>query len=475
MDLFNDYTMTVDGRPLSAPGAFEVINPATGQPFASAPDCTPELLDAAVAAARAAFPAWAAKPLAERRGHLERLAQALLDHADPLARLLTMEQGKPQAEAEMEITGSAMLLQALATLELPVTIAEDTPKRLVETRRVPIGVVGAIAAWNFPISLAAFKIGHGLLAGNTMVLKPSPFTPLTTLKLGELSRDILPPGVLNVISGGDALGPWLTEHPGIDKVSFTGSSATGRRVMESAARSLKRVTLELGGNDAAIVLPGVDIDKVAPQLFWSAFGNNGQVCIATKRLYIHESIYEPMTRAIADYAATVRVGDGAQQGVQIGPLNNAAQHRRVQDIIADARANGYDFLMGGEAEADVPDEGYFVPITLIDNPPETSRIVREEQFGPVLPLLRFSDVDEVIARANDTQYGLAGSVWSGDADAAVDVARRMATGTVFVNQTQYISPFAPFGGQKQSGIGAEGGVEGLLEYTNTQTIVRSRA
>jgi len=469
---FDDvYVMTIGGKPVAVGATFDVVNPATEAVIAQAPDADRGQLDAAVDAARAAFPQWAATPIDERRAALNRLGDAILENIDGFKRLLTAEQGKPHGDAEMEIGGAGMWLKGAATLELPVTINEDSAERYSETRHVPIGVVGAIAPWNFPMILAMFKVGPALLAGNTMVLKPSPFTPLTTLKFGELAAEILPPGVLNVITGGDALGPWMTEHPGIDKVSFTGSTATGRRVMQSASATLKRVTLELGGNDPAIVMPDVDIEKVAEELFWAAFRNNGQICIATKRMYVHEDIYEPLTAAIVAYAKTVKVGDGAEQGTRIGPINNKPQYDRVLDLIRDARKNGYRFLLGGEP-SDVP--GYFVPITILDNPPEASRIVQEEQFGPVLPLLKFGDLDEVIARSNATEYGLGGSVWSKDEDRAVAIAARIASGTVWINETQHLTPMAAFGGMKQSGLGVEGGVEGLLEYTNAQTIVRRR-
>ncbi|MDB5676742.1 MAG: aldehyde dehydrogenase [Sphingomonas bacterium] len=469
---FDDiYVMTIGGKPVAAGATFDVVNPATEAVIAQAPDADRGQLDVAVDAARAAFPAWAATAIDERRAALDRLGDAVLAHIDDFKRLLTSEQGKPHGDAEMEIGGAGMWLKGAATLELPVTINEDSADRYSETRHVPIGVVGAIAPWNFPMILAMFKVGPALLAGNTMVLKPSPFTPLTTLKFGELAAGILPPGVLNVISGGDALGPWMTEHPGIDKVSFTGSTATGRRVMQSASATLKRVTLELGGNDPAIVMPDVDVEKVAEELFWAAFRNNGQICIATKRMYVHEDIYESFKAALVAYAKTVKVGDGADQGTQIGPLNNKPQYDRVLDLIQDARDNGYQFLLGGET-SEVP--GYFIPITILDNPPESSRIVQEEQFGPVLPLLKFDDLDEVVTRANATDYGLGGSVWSKDEDRGFEIAARIASGTVWINETQHLTPMAAFGGMKQSGVGVEGGVEGLLEYTNAQTIVRRR-
>ncbi|WP_408590702.1 aldehyde dehydrogenase family protein [Novosphingobium sp.] len=465
------YRMLIGGELVAGSATFDVLNPATEEVIAQAPDATPADLDTAVAAARAAFPGWAATPIADRKAKLVALANAVWGNADAFARLLTSEQGKPHSEATGEVMGAGYWLQANTTLDLPETVNEDSDDRISITRHVPLGVVGAIAPWNFPMILAMFKVAPALLAGNTMVLKPSPFTPLTTLRFAELAKDILPAGVLNVVTGGDALGPWMTAHPGFDKISFTGSTQTGRRVMASAAPTLKRVTLELGGNDPAIVLPDVNVEKIAEQLFWAAFTNNGQICIATKRMYIHKDIYEPLRDAIVAYARTVKVGDGAEQGTQIGPINNKPQYERVLGLIEDAREKGYKFLLGGE-KADVP--GYFVPITILDNPPEDSRIVQEEQFGPVLPLIKFDDLDDVITKANATDYGLGASIWSADEDRAYDLAQRIQSGTVWVNETQHLSPLAAFGGVKQSGVGVEGGLEGLLEYTNAQTLVRKK-
>jgi aldehyde dehydrogenase (NAD+) len=466
-----DFQMLIGGALQTASSHFAVLNPATEKPIAQAPDASPEDLDRAVAAAKAAFPVWAATPIERRREYLNAMAKTILANLEPLKRLLTAEQGKPHADAEADVAGAAAWLMGASSLDLPVIINEDSDVRYSETRRIPIGVVGAIAPWNFPILLAAFKIGPGLLAGNTMVLKPSPFTPLTTLKIGELIKDILPAGVLNIISGGDNLGPWMTSHPGIDKVSFTGSTATGMKVMQSASSTLKRVTLELGGNDPAIVMPDVDVEKVAEHLFWAAFGNNGQICIATKRLYVHKDIYEPLRDALAAYAKTVKIGDGSEQGTQLGPINNRPQYERVLDLIRDARDRGYSFVQGSDL-SDLP--GYFIPITIIDNPPEDSRIVQEEQFGPVLPLIKFDDYDDVIARANASPYGLGASVWGADSEAAFDIARQIQSGTVWVNEVRHLSPSVAFGGLKHSGLGVEGGEEGLLEYTNAQTLVRQK-
>lgn len=463
----SQYRMLIGGKLTGADEQFEVLNPATEQVIASVPDASQADLDAAIAAARAAFPAWSAKSMDERRAVLNAMGDVILANVDELKRLLTSEQGKPHHEAEGEVIGAGYWLKGAASLDLPREVVEDSEERRVETRRVPLGVVGAIAPWNFPLILAMFKIGPGLLAGNTMVLKPSPFTPLTTLRFAELVKDVVPAGVLNVITGGDRLGPWLTAHQGLDKISFTGSTATGKRVMESASHGLKRITLELGGNDPAIVMPDVDVKEIAPKLFWAAFNNNGQICIATKRMYIHKDVYEPLRDAIVEYAKTVKVGDGSEQGTQIGPINNRPQYERVKALIADSQAQGHNILLGGDA---IEGPGYFIPVTIIDNPPEDSRIVREEQFGPVLPLLKFDDVEDALARANDSEYGLGGSVWSADTDRALKIAQRVASGTVWVNETQYLSPIAAFGGRRQSGIGVEGGREGLMEYTAAQTI-----
>ncbi|HEY0649490.1 aldehyde dehydrogenase family protein [Phenylobacterium sp.] len=466
VDLEAGYVMTIAGRPVTTAATLPVVNPATGQPFAHVPNAGPAELDAAVAAAREAFPGWRATPIAERRRRLKAAADILEAHAESLARLFTREQGRPIDGAKGEILQAVYWMRAGADLDLPVEVTEDTPQRRIEVRHEPLGVVCGIVPWNFPITLAVWKITPALLAGNTLVLKPSPFTPLCTLKLGELLVDVFPPGVLNVICGDDALGPLMTTHPGFAKISFTGSTATGRKVMEAASRDLKRLTLELGGNDAAIVMPDVDVDAIAQQLFFGAFFNTAQICVATKRLYVHEDIYDAVRDRLHALAKAVTVGDGAQQGAVLGPIQNAPQHRRVLELIDDARANGLTLLEGGP----VPEGGYFVPITLVDNPPDNARVVTEEAFGPVLPLLKFRDIDDVVARANDTEYGLAGAVWSKDVDTALDVAGRLETGTVWINQNLQATPFTPLAGHKQSGFGVENGLPGLLEFTQPKAI-----
>jgi len=367
--------------------------------------------------------------------------------------------------------GAAYWFTRCASMSAPDDVLEDGPERKVVVRHTPLGVVGAIVPWNYPVMLVSWKAGPALITGNTMVVKPSPFTPLATLRLGELLRPVVPPGVLNFISGGDNLGPWITSHPGFNKISFTGSSATGRKVMASAADTLKRVTLELGGNDAAIVLPDVDVAWVTKELFWAAFTNTGQVCVATKRCYVHESIYDQLKASLVEFAKTVKVGNGVDADVKLGPINNKLQYDRVCSLFEDSKAKGYNFAVGGEIPKG---KGYFLPVTIIDNPPENSRIVEEEQFGPILPLLKFSDVNEVIKRVNASPYGLGGSIWTGTSpealDNAIQLASRVETGTVWINQAQHITPDVPFGGVKQSGMGAEGGIAGLLAYTKDQTV-----
>jgi len=471
MNLNADYVMTIGGESVVAGKTLAVVNPATGKAFAEAPDCSREDLDRAVDAARAAFKTWRRTPIEARQALVKAAGERLIAEADTLARLFTREQGRPVDAARQEILGAGAWMGAVSQMTPPVHVSEDSDKQFIETRYQPLGVICAIAPWNFPVSLAMWKVAPALVGGNTMVLKPSPFTPLCTLKIGEMFRDIFPPGVFNVISGGDDLGPWMTEHPGFAKISFTGSSATGKRVMASAARDLKRVTLELGGNDAAIVMPDVDLDEVAQKIFFGAFFNSAQICVATKRLYVHQDVYDGLRDRLAGIAKAVKMGDGAEQGTVLGPIQNKRQFDRVMDLLDDARANDLTLIQG----AAIPDgEGYFIPVTIVDNPPEDSRVVQEEAFGPILPMLKFEHIDEVIDRANDSEYGLAGAVWSRDVDQAVAIARRMETGTVWINQNLNLRPDTPFAGRKASGFGVENGMEGLLEYMSPQAVYVAR-
>ena len=467
-----DYRNLIDGEMVDNGEWLEVLNPANEQAVGRVPACGKDELDRAVAAARRAFKDWKKTSSEERQKVVQGIAATIKENADELFRLLTSEQGKPHAQAQQEIYGAAGLAAAQSTLTLDDVVNQDDDTRLSRTRRVPVGVVGGIVPWNFPVMMAIQKIVPALVAGCTIVLKPSPFTPLTTLRIAELIKDVVPAGTVNIITGEDSLGPMITEHPDIDKITFTGSTATGKKIMEGASGDLKRITLELGGNDASIVLPDADVEKVAEQLFWSSFSNAGQVCIAAKRVYIHKDIYDDLSKAIAEYAKTVVVGDGSQQGTGVGPIQNKKQYERVLELIQDAKDNGYKFLTGGDK--DPSGTGYYVPITILDNPPEDARIVAEEQFGPVMPLLKFDSIDEVIERANNSEYGLAGAVWTKDTDKGVEIAEQLETGTVWINEFMHLSPFSPFGGHKQSGVGAEYGLDGLKEFTYPQVITVKR-
>ncbi|GMN14752.1 aldehyde dehydrogenase family protein [Altererythrobacter sp. MTPC7] len=463
------YKNLVDGKMIDAGSTFEVVNPATEEVIGLVPACGKDELDQAVAAARRAFKTWRKTSMDERRNAIKAIAGAINENSEELYRLLTAEQGKPHQQAKGEIMGAAYMAATQAELDLEDELVQDNEKESIRTRRVPVGVVGGIVPWNFPVSMAIQKIVPAMLSGCTIVLKPSPFTPLTTLRLAELIADKVPAGVVNIITGEDSLGPLITEHPDIDKITFTGSTATGKKIMEGAAGDLKRITLELGGNDASIVMPDADVEKVAEQLFWASFTNAGQICIAAKRVYIHEDIYDDLSAAIAEYAKGVTVGDGSQQGTGVGPIQNRKQYERVLELIQDAKDKGYKFLTGGDT--DPSGTGYFVPLTILDNPPEDARIVAEEQFGPVMPLMKFSTEEEVIERANASEYGLAGAVWTKDEDKGVEIAEQLETGTVWINQFLKLTPHTPFAGHKQSGFGAEYGKEGLLEFTYPQVIM----
>ncbi len=471
-DFNSSYAMTIGGKAVTTTATIDVFNPATRQVIARVPDATQDDLDAAVAAGAAQFKRWRGSTHAERAAALNEIADVLEGNAEAFMALLTREQGKPRAGAEWEVMGSALWFREIAKQSLPEELVEETAERRVITRFSPLGVVGAITPWNFPILLAVSKIAPAIAAGNTIVLKPSPFTPLCTLKLGELCREVLPPGLLNVVSGGDDLGKWMTAHPGIAKIAFTGHTETGKSVMRSAAGTLKRITLELGGNDPAIVLPDVDARAIAPQLFWAAFQNSDQFCNATKRLYVHADVYDDVLRELVAFARTQKVGNGVDPDTALGPIQNEPQYRKVLDYFDDCRRNGYRFALGGEVDPQA--SGWYVPVTIVDDPPEHSRVVVEEPFGPILPVLRWRDEEDVIRRANDTIYGLGASVWGQDVATVERIGAQLEAGTVWLNEVHQYSPHQAFGGHKQSGIGCENSIHGLMEYTNWHTITLNK-
>lgn len=465
-----DYHLLIDGQLVAGDQTMPVVNPATEEVLAQCPRASEAQLNAAVAAAKAAFPSWSRRPIAERRQMLLAWADGLEREADSLARLLTQEQGKPLSESTAEIAYTVYFIRHLAPLDLPVKVIEDNDTRLVEQYRRPLGVVGAIIPWNFPILLMAFKAPLALLAGNTMVIKPAPTTPLTTLRVGEIMAKVFPAGVVNIITDQNDLGPRMTAHPDIAKISFTGSSETGKKVMASAAETIKRITLELGGNDAAIVLPGADPDTVAPGIFGAAFMNAGQVCLAVKRVYVHDTLYDAVVERLARLADEAVVDDGLKQGTTVGPIQNRAQFDKVRAIFDQARRDGR-VVAGGTAE-DRP--GYFIRPTIVADIDDDAELVAQEQFGPVLPVLRFSDPEDALARANGTPWGLGGSVWGGDRELARDIALRMDAGQVWINKHLDFGPNIPFGGSKQSGIGVEFAEEGLAEFTQLHVVNEAR-
>lgn len=460
------FKLLINGALVEGAGAFDVINPATAKPFARCPKADADQLDAAVAAAKAAFPAWAATPIEERAALVEAVAARVQERAGEFAHLLTSEQGKPLDQAMGEVMGTVFTLRAFAQMRPEKKVLRDEGGNKVIEHRTPLGVVAAITPWNFPIILAANKIGPALVTGNTMVLKPAPTTPLTTLLLGEIFAELLPPGVVNILCDQNDLGGLLTAHPDVAKVAFTGSTATGKKVMASAADGMKRVTLELGGNDAAIVLDDVEPAVAAQKVFQGAMYNAGQICVAVKRAYVPEAMYDAFCDEIAELARNTVVDDGAKQGAKVGPIQNAMQFEKVKALLEDAKQRG-TVLAGGEP-LDRP--GYFIPPTIVRDLDDDAPLVREEQFGPVLPVLKYSDIDEVIARANDSEYGLGGTVWGRDVARATEVAMRIDSGTVWVNQHLAIDPNIPFRGAKQSGLGGELGQSGLHEYTQAHIV-----
>ncbi len=466
----SEYKLLIGGKLVAGDSTMDVINPATEEVLAVCPRGSEAQMNEAVAAAKAAFKTWRKVPMEERRALVMKLADAIDARTDEFARLLTQEQGKPLAESTAEITYTGAFLRYLASLSLENRLIEDNDNRRVELRRKPLGVVGCIIPWNFPVLIVAFKAPVALLAGNTIVIKPAPTTPLTTLRLGELMAAIFPAGVINIVTDQNDLGGVLTNHPDIAKISFTGSTETGKKVMASAASSIKRITLELGGNDAAIVLPDVDPKVVAPGIFGGATMNAGQVCLAVKRVYAHESIYDELCDELAKLADAAVVDDGLKQGAQIGPLQNKMQYEKVKGFLEDARANG-NIIAGGTVE-DRP--GYFIRPTIVRDISDGTRIVDEEQFGPILPVIKFSDVNDALERANASPWGLGGSVWSNDRDKAYELACEIESGTVWINKHLDFGPNIPFGGAKQSGIGVEFAEEGLHEFTQLQVINEAR-
>jgi acyl-CoA reductase-like NAD-dependent aldehyde dehydrogenase len=463
------FSLIIGGKAVATKNYADVRNPSTGAVVGRMPLGTKSDVDHAVKAAQSAFEIWRDTPDHERAAACRAVGQIIEDHAEELAHLLTLEQGKPLGGlgSRFEIGGAMAWTRYTAELTLPIDVLQDGPEGKVELHRKPIGVVGSITPWNWPVMIACWHIIPAIRVGNAVVIKPSHLTPLSTIRLVELMNKVLIPGLVNVVTGDNEVGEMIVQHPDIAKVTFTGSSGTGRKIMENAADTLKRLTLELGGNDAGIVLPDADPKAIAEGLFWGAFINSGQTCACLKRLYVHDSIYEDVCRELAAFSKNITIGDGLSDTSILGPVQNKRQLDVVERLVEDARKKGGRILTGGIAPEG---KGYFYPITLVADVDHGCSLVDEEQFGPALPIIRYHDLDEVIARANDNPNGLGGSVWSQDLEKARAVASRLECGSVWINKHGAIQPNAPFGGVKQSGIGVQFGAEGLKELTTVQTV-----
>ncbi|WP_293697789.1 aldehyde dehydrogenase family protein [uncultured Agrococcus sp.] len=448
----------------------EILNPATGELIGRVPEHTTADVDAAIARAKAAQPAWAALSDEQRVDYLNRVADAIDENAEALAGILSREQGKPLngPNARFEVGGCAAWTRVPAGTPLPVEVVVDDGETYAEMHYRPLGVVGAITPWNWPMMIAIWQNVPSLRMGNTVVSKPSEYTPLSGLAINHVLNTVLPAGVLNTVVGGGELGARIVESEDIDKVMFTGSTKTGKKIIEASSGNVKRLTLELGGNDAGIVLDDVDPKAIAEGLFWGAFINTGQTCAALKRLYVPDSIYDSVVEALAEVAGNMPMGQGLDEQNVLGPLQNEMQFKVVDRLVQAAKDADARVVLGGDPDYEAP--GYFYPTTIVaDIDPENALVV-EEQFGPALPIIRYSDLEEAIEQANALDVGLGGSVWSSDRDRAREVAARIQAGTVWINSHGNINPFVPFGGAKQSGYGQEFGVAGLKAVAQPQVI-----
>jgi acyl-CoA reductase-like NAD-dependent aldehyde dehydrogenase len=464
-----DFPNLSGGKHVRGSTTYPVFNPARLEVVGTAPVSTTSDLDHAVASAMAALKGKWSGDDGLRREALARCADILDRHIDELSSLLSFEQGKPVVSAAGEIRIASRICRYYAARMARSEIIRESAVDRVAVLRVPVGVVGMIIPWNFPITILFMKLGPALWSGNTLVIKPAPTTPLTTLRLAQLLSAALPAGVLNTVTGEGDIGEELVAHPGIAKISFTGSTATGRRVMHSAASTLKRLTLELGGNDAAIVLDDANPDIVAPRLFASAFTNAGQLCAAVKRLYVHRRIYPQVVEHLQKLARETKVGIGTAAATQMGPVNNRMQFDRIRGLVDEARAAGADVYDDGEPLPDLP--GYFLRPAIVTGLGADARLVVEEQFGPVLPVLPFTETEDAIAQVNASEFGLGGSVWSADPQRAIDVATRLEAGSLYVNSHAIPpDPEIPFGGTKASGFGYELGDWGVDEFSIRRVI-----
>ncbi|KGF20014.1 aldehyde dehydrogenase [Arthrobacter sp. HMSC06H05] len=449
----------------------EIKDPATGELVGYAPEPTVEDLDRAVVKAREAQKSWAAKSFEERANVMMAVADALDENAEQLAQLLSREQGKPLngPNARFEVGACSAWLRATAAIEVKPEVLFDDESGKAELHWRPLGVVGAVGPWNWPMMITMWQIAPNLKMGNATVIKPSEYTPLSVLAMVSVMNRVLPEGLVQVIAGGRDVGEAFTAHKDIDKIMFTGSIETGKAIAKASAETLKRVTLELGGNDAGIVLDDVDPAAIAEDLFWGAFINTGQTCAALKRLYVPDSIYDEVVEELRKVAEAMPMGVGLGEENVLGPLQNQMQLDVVKRLVQAAKDGGARIVTGGE-ERPADEAGFFYPATLVADIDNDNPLVAEEQFGPALPIIRYTDVEEAIEMANGLEVGLGSSVWSSNRERALEVANRLEAGTTWINKHGAIDPRMPFGGAKQSGYGVEFALEGLKEVAQPHVI-----
>lgn len=449
--------------------AFLSLNPSTLEVIGEVANTSVEEIEVKIEKAKKAQKLWSARPDEERKQILLKVAEALQSNSKYLAEWITREQGKPLSGpgANFEMQACVGWTQVPASLDLPEEIVFEDETRKDILYRNPIGIVAAIAPWNWPLMIAIWQIIPSLRMGNAVIIKPSEYTTFCSLEMIKVINTVLPEDILQVVTGKGEVGAYLTGHPEIGKIMFTGSIATGKKIIESSVKNMARLTLECGGNDAGIIVPGLDVAKHVENLFWGAFLNMGQTCACLKRLYVHEDDYEKVMNALAEYSSHIPMGNGAEETNVLGPIQNKMQYDKIQDLIRDSENIGADFRFKGQK----PDlDGYFIPIMLLGNVDNGDRIVDEEQFGPVLPIIKYKTLEEAIIKANNSENGLGASVWSDDSEQAQKVAAQLEAGTVWINQHGAIHPFVPFGGAKQSGYGVEFGIEGLKAVTVPKVI-----
>jgi betaine-aldehyde dehydrogenase len=470
--------MLIEGQLVEAQGAdtIRVANPATGETVDSVPKGGREDARKAIDAAAEAYKVWSERPTIERSRVLLKIAEVVRANVDELATSLTLEQGKPLGESKSEINSFANTCEYYAGLigrvrgaHTPFSTGEGF---FIVTKR-PLGVVGAILPWNFPVSLMGWKVAPGLAAGNTFVVKPASTTPITDIKVASLMvKAGLPPGAVNVVTGpGGVVGEELLDNPKIAKIAFTGETATGKRIMEGSAKSIKRLTLELGGSDPMIVCDDADLELAVEGAAWGRFRNCGQSCTSVKRLFLFESIADEFVRHFTEKVKTIRVGNGMDKASHMGPIHTEEQREKVESMVEEAESRGAkDIVKGGRPKEKGLEHGHFYVPTVLGDVDYDAKISREECFGPALPIFVVKDLEEALERANDTPYGLGSSVWTKDVERAYHAAERIEAGTTWVNSPPISRAEVPFGGFKQSGFGRELGLEGLDHYYETKSI-----